>query len=372
MMRKQGPAMAHAFSHQFDRTGDSCEISEGPHTETRVLSQATELLTRGIVLCSEIAKGGQGSVWRAVQSDQTQVAVKIISKRFLGNGVVCSRQEKHVLREAMILRSTQHPGVVKFVDFCESETQWFLVTELVDGDDLFELLNKGSLSESQLLFLTAQVLHTLAYLHSCGIAHRDIKLENVMVTRNPKMCIKLIDFGLSHWIEMDGSNVVNEFPGTKQYKAPELLLRVPNTDPRRADLFALGVILFVIITGSFPMSDKDLDARRIRKGSISFKSSAWKRVSEKTQNLTAALLDVDPSTRVSAVEAYGIVKAQLVAAAAHARAGTQEDHQEQTSPAGITAVSASGAGSKSAGRTKNMISQMMVPMMNKFAASTAV
>lgn len=335
---------ARSLSLGHARLGSFKALPDEPKSACRIASQRRELIDRGIFLCSEIAKGGQGAVWRAVCADQSAAAVKIIKKHFTATGVVRDSQANYVRREVEILKAVNHPGLVKFIDFCESQTEWFIITEFVEGEDLFERLGKKSISEKQLLILAAQLLHTLAYLHSLGISHRDVKLENIMLERAAPLHIKLIDFGLSHWNDGTGTQSVNTFYGTKEYKAPELLRRVPNTNPLPCDVYAVGALIFTIITGEFPISDEAINSGKLPE-SISFRSDAWKKVSPGTRELARSFLMIDPDMRPTAEEAYRLVRDEIGARAALERTRSQSklsngashviieaDHEKPQSP----------------------------------------
>jgi hypothetical protein len=169
---------------------------------------------------------------------------------------------KGVRREIEYAASVQHDNVVKLVDFVADEHQIVIVWELIEGSDLLDLLNErgGRLDEAAAAFYFAQLLRGVTFIHAHGLCHRDLKPENCMVERSTNR-LKIIDFGLSKHQQ----SAVTLGVGTPDYMAPELLgnggaaalheRRVGQYDARACDVWAMGVLLYLLVTGQYPFED---------------------------------------------------------------------------------------------------------------------
>ena len=174
---------------------------------------------------------------------------------------------KRILQnEVELLQRLDHPNIIKLVDFnLEGETVvkkngkciqiYFIVLELVELGDLFSFVKvkneTGAFSEPFARHYFKQLLTTLEYLHQdAGIVHRDLKPENLLL--NSKFEIKIADFGLSAIRKgVDGTGIHYSAVGTRQYQAPEVLER-RHYSGESVDIFSIGVILFVMVTGALP------------------------------------------------------------------------------------------------------------------------
>ena len=141
---------------------------------------------------------------------------------------------------------------MKLYEVYDNEDVVYFVSELCEGGTLASMFPNGSrrVSEYQLAQITKQILRGLQYLHIKGVAHRDLKLENIMYTSERKVCVKLIDFGFSKTID---PNTENTDCGTLVYQAPEVFDRRYTT---KCDLYSLGVIVFMLAS-CYPPFDGD-------------------------------------------------------------------------------------------------------------------
>jgi serine/threonine protein kinase len=173
-----------------------------------------------------------------------QFAVKIIPRAQLSSRVELARFEQQV----ELLLQIAHPGVVKIIDFLADEVYFYLVMNLVVGETLLSYLETPErLTDEVLKSLTKQLLCTLEYLHDRSIAHRDLKLENIMVGSDGH--ITLIDLGFSRFA---GSGQMFTTPcGSPVYVAPEVLSS-KTYDGKAADMWSCGVILYTLATHELP------------------------------------------------------------------------------------------------------------------------
>ncbi|TWU02532.1 serine/threonine protein kinase [Stieleria varia] len=207
-----------------------------------------------------LGKGGMGAVYEAKQTtlDRT-VAVKIIHPAAAADKNFAERFQ----REARSLAKLSHPNIVTVHDFGEVSIQgksgearklYFIVMEHVDGANLRELMRTKELTQAESLRIVPAICDALQYAHDSGIVHRDIKPENILVDRTGR--VKIADFGLAKLVGglQKDRTLTGEFQamGTMHYMAPEQLEKPLEVD-HRADIYALGVTLYELLTGELPL-----------------------------------------------------------------------------------------------------------------------
>lgn len=200
----------------------------------------------------EIGKGSYGTVRVGVSSVTSE---KVAIKSYEKHSLLHPNRKKAVEREIKILQKLQHPNIIKLLNTIETPSSVHLIFEYISGCSLLEYLKSRSsrkLEENQAKNILRQVLHALEFCHSVGITHRDIKLENVLLQENH--CVKIIDFGLSTYL--CGDKKVNLFCGTMSYMAPEIVLGKETLGPP-IDVWAVTVMMYVMLTGTFPFRGVD-------------------------------------------------------------------------------------------------------------------
>jgi tetratricopeptide (TPR) repeat protein len=196
-------------------------------------------------LLDELGKGGMGIVYRAYDSLlERDVAVKILSSTDLG-----SESRLRLLHEAQAAAKLNHPNIVSIYDAGEEDDQSFIIMELLEGSSLYDCEPE---TIEEIIAIARQICNALEHAHTHGIIHRDLKPENVIVDQKGQ--VKLTDFGLARSITSRIS-VEGAIIGTVFYMAPEQALGQPID--RRTDLYALGALLYELITGRLPFSADD-------------------------------------------------------------------------------------------------------------------
>ncbi len=221
-----------------------------------------------------------------------KVAIKIIKKSTL----TTNQDLELVKTEIDIMRISHHKNIVKLYDKFENEKYIFIVMEYVNGETLSSFLKKKHfcISEKKICEIMKQIGEGISYLHSFGIIHRDIKPDNILITNKNE--IKIIDFGLSKII--GNTEKTNEGYGTLHYAAPEILLRIPYG--KEIDIWALGILLFYILTGRNPfigINEDDLADQIVLK-SITFNNDEWGIRSNLVIDLIENCLIKQPSFRI--------------------------------------------------------------------------
>lgn len=201
---------------------------------------------------SLLGHGGMGAVYRALQiSLEREVAVKILPRGLLDDSDV--NYLERFKNEARTMAKMSHPGIVNVYDFGETACGLlYFVMEYVDGTDVARMITaRGRLPPEHALAVTAHVCDALAYAHSHGVIHRDIKPANILINREG--AVKVADFGLAKASDGRDSGLTktNMAMGTPDFVAPEALIAGIPLDGR-ADLYAIGVMLYQMLTGEIP------------------------------------------------------------------------------------------------------------------------
>ncbi|KAM9856023.1 caM kinase-like vesicle-associated, like [Aulostomus maculatus] len=236
------------------------------------------------------------------QTDKVFVCKKFLKKD--GRKV-----RKAAKNEIMILKLVNHPNILQLIDTFETRKEYFIIQELATGGDVFDWIqDQGNYTERDASNVIRQVLEAVAYLHSLNIVHRNLKLENLMYyTENNHNKVVLRDFYLSRF----ENGPITEPCGTPEYLAPEVVAR--HRYGRPVDCWAVGVIMFILLSGNPPFYDEteeentDLHNRiifcRIVAGDFEFDSPYWDDISPAAKELVCRLMEVDQMLRITAQDA---------------------------------------------------------------------
>jgi eukaryotic-like serine/threonine-protein kinase len=216
-------------------------------------------------LVSPLGQGGMGTVWLADRADgryEGQVAVKLLHVSLVNR----AGQERFA-REGSMLARLNHPAVAHLIDAgLSSSGQPYLVLEYVEGDHIDRYCDRHGLTVEQRLRLFLDVLGAVAHAHASLVVHRDIKPSNVLVTGDGR--VKLLDFGIATLIEPEGSSETAALTAdgtrvlTPAYASPEQLTGAPITTA--TDVYALGVLLYVLLGGRHPAGETGTPAALVR------------------------------------------------------------------------------------------------------------
>jgi serine/threonine-protein kinase len=192
-----------------------------------------------------IGKGGMGEVYHFFHEKLNRsVAVKVLG----ANGGLDESYKHRFLNEARLQSSLQHPNIATFFDFQEVGDELLIFMELVDGETLEDLCERRAFSIEQSLKIFESIVSAIAFVHSNGIVHRDIKAENVKI--NSAGIPKLLDFGIAKDTQSQALTRVGGVIGTPKYLAPEQFDGKPASP--QSDIWSLGILLYKMLTGKTP------------------------------------------------------------------------------------------------------------------------
>jgi MAP/microtubule affinity-regulating kinase len=217
-----------------------------------------------------------------------EVAIKIIDKTQLNPGSL-----QKLFREVRIMKTLDHPNIVKLFQVIETEKTLYLVMEYASGGEVFDyLVLHGRMKEKEARAKFRQIVSAVQYCHQKKIIHRDLKAENLLL--DSEMNIKIADFGFSN--EFVPGNKLDTFCGSPPYAAPELF-QGKKYDGPEVDVWSLGVILYTLVSGSLPFDGSTL--RELRERVLRGKYRIPFYMSTDCENLLKKFLVLNPTRRAS-------------------------------------------------------------------------
>lgn len=272
-------------------------------TINTLIEETNGLPTMKYKVIQKLGDGAYGTVYLAINlMTKAKVAMKKINK-VKENEI----DDMEIKNEINILKKLDHPNIVKILEFYSTPKAYYIITNFCQCGELYNQI-KYQYNENQLAVLFYQVFSGLYYLHSNNIVHRDLKLENILITEIEKekktgknlFWIKIIDFGTAKIFEKNKSE--KAVVGSSYYIAPEVLQKKYN---EKCDTWSAGVILYMLICGRAPFDGADDDEiiANIRKGVFNYKHKKLLASSLDVQDLVKKLLEVNVAKRLSAAEA---------------------------------------------------------------------
>ena len=247
-----------------------------------------------------LGKGKFGQVKLGIHKESgKQVAIKIINKKYVED-----MEFEQIKSEIDILKIAKHPNIIKLYDVFENEKYIYIIMEYCPGGDLFSYIEKRDFKIKE--ERAAEIIHKLCtavyFLHQYGIVHRDLKPENIlMMDQTDNADIRLVDFGLGKMLG-PGEKCDEPF-GTFSYVAPEVLQEKPYDF--KVDLFAIGIITYLLVAGFLPFDDEDSEkeiARQTVYDPTPFPKKIWDNISQEAKMFVDNLLSKDPEKRMNLQE----------------------------------------------------------------------
>ncbi|XP_063923599.1 serine/threonine-protein kinase SIK3 homolog isoform X3 [Zophobas morio] len=219
---------------------------------------------------------------------RTKVAIKIIDKTALDEENLTK-----IFRETAILKKLRHPHITRLYQLMETNQTIYMVTEYASNGEIFDhLVAKGRMPEDEAKRIFSQIVSAVSYCHSQGVVHRDLKAENLLLDHN--LNIKLADFGFSN--QFTEGCLLSTWCGSPPYAAPELFQGLKYDGPK-ADIWSLGVVLYVLVCGSLPFDGRTL--HDLRNVVIEGRFRIPYFMSQDCEYLIRHMLVVDPDKRLT-------------------------------------------------------------------------
>ena len=222
-------------------------------------------------------------------------AVKIIERNI--------KTDELVLHEVSIMNHLHHKNLVGVVDFFEEDDFYYIVMELMEGGDVFDrILDLQNYTEKDARDLAKSLLLAVDYMHQNGVAHRDIKPQNIFLdSKSNNSSIKVGDFGFAKRVHTPKS--LNLRCGTPSYVAPEILKNQPYD--QSCDMWSVGVVLYVLLCGYTPFHEEQQEKmfERIKVADFTFHPEEWDQISDEAKELIKGLICTNPDKRLTAAQA---------------------------------------------------------------------
>ena len=234
-----------------------------------------------------LGKGGFGVVHAGIRkSDGMQVAVKEVTKEKVLEYTV---DDKVPLEIALMQQVSDVPGVIRLIDYFDMSHSYYIVMERFNSKDLFDFISEeGPLGENLARHLFRQVLDTVSQCHHCGVLHRDIKDENILIDLQTHQ-VKIIDFGSGTYLH---DAVYTDFEGTRVYSPPEWI-KYRRYKADGLTVWSLGILLYDMLCGDVPYETDE----QIRTGDIVWKDDV--KISPLAKDLIESCLRPDPEERIT-------------------------------------------------------------------------
>ncbi|KAG9094697.1 hypothetical protein FRC06_010564 [Ceratobasidium sp. 370] len=259
------------------------------------------------ILGDMIGRGASGRVKLGRHKYSGKIAaIKIVSKNAMlssktGIANMDARHQKAlqaIHREIVIMKLINHPCIVSLYDLQETENEFYLALEYVEGGELFDhLVSRGHLSEPEALNYFRQIIFGLDYCHRFNISHRDLKPENILLDKNRN--IKIADFGMAALEVANG--MLETSCGSPHYASPEIVAGKAYHGAS-SDIWSCGVVLYVLLTGRLPFDYPDI--RTLLQQIMLGEFQIHKSLSRRAQDLIGRMLVVDPEKRITIPEIF--------------------------------------------------------------------
>lgn len=249
-------------------------------------------------LLERVGQGGMAIVYRGIdRSLKRTVAIKILHKHLSDYQEARDRFE----REAQAVAKLRHENILEIFDYsAKAGSESYIVTEFIDGQTLKQFVTDRPFAFPEVgAMVMLQVARALAHAHAGGILHRDIKPENIMIRSDG--VVKLMDFGISHMVDLERLTVTGQLLGSPAYMAPEHVEGRPLD--YRTDVFAVGIVLYQLTVGKLPFEGKNPHEvlKRIAECKFLDPRQANPRIGNRLGRIILRAMAAQPDDRYSAI-----------------------------------------------------------------------
>ena len=240
-----GPADATLTHLPADTRWSKATRAEVPVSNPGLALEIGSVIADRYEILKLLGEGGMGAVYKARDQEVDRlVALKVIRPELAGHSTVLQRFKQ----ELILARTVTHRNVIRIYDLGVAEGCRFITMEFIEGRDLSSALEEGKLEPDAAVKILRQVCAALEAAHQEGVVHRDLKPQNIMLEASGRVVV--MDFGLARSMEETGLTQAGAIMGTPAYMSPEQAKGIPADE--RSDIFALGIILYQMLTGVVP------------------------------------------------------------------------------------------------------------------------
>lgn len=267
-------------------------------------SEEKELQKRGYVISSDLGEGTYSKVKSALwqrpgERQAMKVALKIINKKTAPKDFL----EKFLPRELDVIQKLNHKSIIAAYEILTIGNKCYISLEWAGHGDLLQYVRlKGSLKESECRRMFKELLSAIEYIHKMNIVHRDLKCENILLSK--KNSIKLADFGFARVLVPP--QLSKTFCGSAAYAAPELLQGIPYIGTC-ADVWSLGVILYIMVCSAMPFRDNNIKTLLLdQRAPLHIPRSVRSTISKEMLAYLGRILTFNPQKRANVQECYDL------------------------------------------------------------------
>ena len=275
--RSKNNQIIQGFNGKFSQDDTNDENNKNWYTEGMLIRGRNDEPSNIYIEKEKIGEGAYGKVIE-VQHKISKVfrAMKIINKNAMSLG---NEEEDALINEINIVKSLDHPNIMKVYEFFQKKDRLYIISELLSGGELLKKINDNNqLSEDVSAFLMKQIFSAVDFCHQKGIIHRDLKPENILIESQEEamkefFTIKIIDYGTSGLLKK--GELLNLNVGTPLYIAPEIINNKKYDG--KCDLWSCGVIMYMMLSGHPPFkgeNDEEL-FQAIKNGKYNFDDEKW-------------------------------------------------------------------------------------------------
>jgi len=295
---------------------DGFLAADCPAAEFKLRDANMRIFQRLYTIGDEVGHGAFSRVVAVTEkyNKKRTLACKILDISLPGKALVHGQSTiEQVEKELTVILGLNHPNLLDLIDvyFDEANSKCYLVTSLARGGTLKDAIDcRGSFTEDDAKSIMGGILKGLDHMHNRGIAHRDLKPDNILILDKYETTKVIIaDFGMAKKLDPNSQHTVC---GTPLYIAPEVITRPQSAEmtekcgkseyDTRADVWSCGVLLYQLLSGSPPFSGETIGQLffQIKSGAYDFRDPAWALVSEEAQNLVRDMMKLDPRQRLTA------------------------------------------------------------------------